>query len=141
MDTYIGFDFGLKRIGLAVGQSLTGTATPLVTLKAVGGKPDWQELDRLLQQWKPAGLVLGLPVRADGSENPVAKKAREFARNLQERYSLPVFWINEELSSHEAQKLLRGKPNKHNKADIDQLSAKIILESWLAQDISVKEGH
>lgn len=131
--TYLGFDFGLRRIGIAVGQTLTASASDLVTITARDGKPDWDEIEKLIRQWQPEGLVVGLPVDLEGKDQDITLRARKFGRQLQGRFGLPVFWIDETLSSHAAQKMLNGRLAKKNKANIDRLSAKLILESWLSQ--------
>jgi len=130
----LAFDFGLRRIGVAVGQSITGSATPLKLVKALDGVPDWPALDRLLKEWKPDLLVVGLPYTMDGSEQEISRRARSFARDLEQRYPHPVHTIDERLSSHEAQvrlKQLRQQGRRRiRQGDIDCVAACVILESW-----------
>ena len=126
----LGFDFGSRRIGIAVGQELTGTARELVTLNNRNGAPDWEAITRLLGQWQPDALVVGLPLNLDGSEHEVSRLAKRFGNRLRGRYNLPVFFIDERLSSAEAEHLLAGQ--RHDKGDVDKLAARLILESWLA---------
>jgi putative Holliday junction resolvase len=126
----LGFDFGLRRIGVAVGQELTGTATALVTLAARDGVPDWTAVAELIAQWQPQGLVVGLPLNADGTAHAVTAAAQRFGHRLHGRYGLPVYWMDERLSSHEAAARL-GNKAKTAARNIDKVAAQIILESWL----------
>lgn len=128
----LGFDFGIKRIGIAVGQELTRTARELETLTSPDGGPDWNGISRLIEQWHPDALVVGLPLNADGSDHEVTRLARRFGNRLKGRYNLPVFTIDERLSSVEAERQL-AEGGRFDKEDVDKLAARIILESWLAQ--------
>ncbi|HHC71361.1 MAG TPA: Holliday junction resolvase RuvX [Thiotrichales bacterium] len=137
--TLLGFDFGLRRIGVAVGQELTGTATDLETLPAREGQPDWERVGRLIEQWQPDALVVGVPYHMDGSEHPLTHAARRFARRLHGRFGLPVFELDERLSSWEAEAVVReqracGRRGRSRKGDLDRLAARIILENWLQQE-------
>src|SRR5437868_4556129 len=87
----LGFDFGTKRIGVAVGQSLTRTARPLAMLKAKEGSPDWNEVARVIAEWKPDALVVGFPLNMDGTEQPLTHRARHFAEQLELHFQLPVY--------------------------------------------------
>lgn len=131
----LGFDFGLKRIGVAVGQTLTVSATPLGAVAAHAGEPDWGALERLLKEWRPRALVVGLPYNMDQSEQPMTHKARHFADQLAQRFQLPVFTIDERLSSREAEERLKALRQqgrrKSSRADVDSAAACVILESWL----------
>ena len=131
--TVLGFDFGLKRIGLATGQTITGTASPLVTLQAVNQAPDWEHIADYISQWKPDALIVGIPYLLDGSESDITRAARNFSRELEKRFQLPVFTINESLSSYAAESQLKQdlKLTKHNKHEIDKMAAAIIVQSWL----------
>lgn len=133
----LGFDFGSKRIGVAVGQELTGTASALETLNCPDGGPDWNGISRLIEAWQPDALVLGLPFNLDGSEHETTRLARRFGNRLTGRYNLPVFTIDERLSSVEAERLL-GEQGHFDKEEVDKLAAQIILESWLAQQAENK---
>jgi putative Holliday junction resolvase len=128
--TLLGFDFGTKRIGVAVGQELTRTATALVTLNSRDGGPDWTAISRLIEEWQPAALVVGLPLNLDGSESESSRLARRFGNRLAGRYNLPVFTADERLSSSEAEALLAER-GRFDKADIDKLAAQLILQDWL----------
>jgi putative holliday junction resolvase len=129
----LGFDFGTKRIGVAVGQQLTGTARALTTLRNRDGAPDWEAIGKLLATWQPDALVVGLPLNLDGSDHAITRLARRFGNRLRGRYNLPVFTIDERLSSAEAERLL-AEQGRFDKADVDKLAARLILESWLTQN-------
>ncbi len=96
---YLGFDFGFKRIGVAVGQQLTCSASPLPTLDAKLGVPNWDIVKKLVDQWRPSELIVGLPTCIDGSEQYTTPAARGFARQLRKRFSLPVHLVDERLST------------------------------------------
>ncbi|MCS5707418.1 Holliday junction resolvase RuvX [Candidatus Berkiella cookevillensis] len=131
--TYMGFDFGSKYLGIALGQTITGTAQPLTTLKMLDEKPNWQLLDRLVQEWQPDGFIVGLALQPDGKHSKTSIQAKHFGESLQQRYQKPVYFIEERLTSVAARETIRDKarPSRHNKAEIDRISAAIILESWL----------
>lgn len=129
--TYLGFDAGLRRIGTAVGQSVTGSARPLETLRARDGQPDWERVARLVRTWEPAGLVVGLPRRADGTDADSTALARRLARRLEGRYGRPVYLVDERLSSDEAGRRLGGG---RGGAELDSVAAQVILETWFAAD-------
>ena len=131
--TVMGFDFGLKRIGLATGQTITGTASPLTTLQASNQKPDWESIEAHIRQWKPDALIVGIPYLLDGGESDITRAARNFCKQLERRFNLPVYTIDESLSSFEAQQQLSQdmKIAKHNKHEIDKMAAAIIVQSWL----------
>lgn len=132
--TVIGFDYGERRIGIATGQTITASATPLVTLDAINQKPDWNEIEKIIAEWQPQALIVGLPVYLDGSDSEITKKAERFSRQLEGRFHLPVHLINESLTSFEAEQHLTKK-NQHNKQEIDKIAAAIIVQSWLEQNI------
>ena len=123
--TVIGFDFGLKRIGVAIGQTITQTASPETIVKSKDGQPDWPHITQLFEAWKPVAIVVGLPMRLDGSEQGLTQPARKFGQRLSGRYQRPVFYIEEQLSSVEAEK--RPIKNRH----LDDHAAQIILQNWL----------
>lgn len=125
-ETVLGFDFGERRIGVAVGQTVTRTATPLVTLTARAGQPDWTALERLIRDWQPTRLVVGLPSTADGVPHPLAAAITRFGRRLHGRFGLPVAYIDERLSSHLAATHCAG-----DRQVLDAIAAALILETWL----------
>ena len=135
IQTVLGFDYGAKRIGIAVGQTLTASATPLLTLTNVNNKPDWQSIEKLLHEWNPEALVVGLPYLLDGKPSDMTLRADKFSRRLHGRFGLPVFTISETLSSFEAEDQLKQnkKIDKQNKHEIDKLAAALITETWLQQ--------
>lgn len=130
---YFGFDFGYKRIGVAVGQSLTKSASPLATLAAKSGAPNWQELDAVIKKWRPAGLIVGLPTKIDGQEQYTTVAARKFAQSLAERFSLPVHMVDERLTTVAARTELytQGGYRKIQQSQVDSIAACLILEQWL----------
>lgn len=119
------FDFGTKRIGVAVGQKITGTATPVTVVKARDGKPEWQVIDRLVEEWKPAVFVVGLPINMDGTESDMSKAAARFGRRLHGRYGIRIELVDERLSTFEAREF-------ETPEQLDAIAAKLILETWLA---------
>lgn len=133
--TILGFDFGMKNIGIAVGQELTGTANTLTAIKARDGIPDWDQIASLLREWQPALLVVGLPLNMDGTEQEMTAAARRFGNRLHGRFGMPVEWQDERLTTYEAldQLGIRSKMDSRQRSDVDQLSAQLILQSWLNQ--------
>jgi putative pre-16S rRNA nuclease len=133
--TLLGFDFGLKNIGVAVGQELTQTANPLTVIKARDGIPDWDEIEALLDQWQPQLLIVGLPLNMDDSEQEMTAASRRFGNRLHGRFQIPVEWQDERLSTYEAldQLGIRNKMQSNNRGDVDRISAQLILQSWLNQ--------
>ena len=131
----LGFDYGAKRIGIAMGQTITGTATPLTTINAVHGSPDWAGIQKLIEQWNPDALIVGIPYFLDGKESEMTKTVQHFCDELEKRFGRSVFKINEALSSYEAEETLKKKLKigKHNKQEIDKMAAAIIVQSWLDQ--------
>ncbi|GAB4345893.1 MAG: Holliday junction resolvase RuvX [Gammaproteobacteria bacterium] len=132
--TFLGFDYGERRIGVAVGQELTGTASPLTTLHRVGDRIDWKTIEKLIDEWRPDALVVGLPLNMDGSEHEMTAAARRFGRRLHGRFGLPVYEVDERLSSIEAEKALgsEGRGGKRAaKQTVDRIAAQIILQTWL----------
>ena len=129
--TLIAFDFGEKRIGAAVGQNVTRTATPLETVPVRREEPDWNAIDRLIDAWKPDALVVGLPLNMDGTEQRVTVRARRFASRLHERSGLPVHLADERLSTREAWARLIESGSRRDGPD--PIAAQVILEGWFAQ--------
>ena len=131
--TLLGFDYGTKRIGVAVGQDVTRNVTPLITLHSQNEKPDWDAISKLIAEWQPDRLVVGLPLHLDGSPQALTEKAQRFGNQLKGRYNLPVEMVDERLTSHEAESEVGSRGGKTAKADIDALAAALILQSWLDQ--------
>lgn len=130
--TIFGFDFGLKRIGVAVGQLLTATASPVTIINANQGEPDWNAMDRLFDEWKPAACVVGLPWNMDGTSQKITRQAQHFATQLQEHYGLPVYTTDERLTTKEAREQLFSEGGyKALRKRVDSTAAQIILTGWL----------
>jgi putative Holliday junction resolvase len=133
-DTYLGFDFGNKKIGTAVGQAVTGTASALHTLRSPNQMPDWQAIGKLITEWQPVGLVVGISRQSDGTDNPITPRMLKFCRQLEGRFRLPVYQQDETLSTYEAKQLLFDETGVNATklwAAQDQLAAQLILQSWL----------
>ncbi len=122
------FDFGTKKIGVAVGQTVTLSASPLPELKAKEGQPQWDQIVRLIDEWQPDGFVVGIPVLMNGEPFEITHRAQKFAQRLHGRFGLPWFPMDERLSSFEARELAAS----HNQREglVDSLAACLILESW-----------
>jgi putative Holliday junction resolvase len=131
----LGLDYGTKRIGVATGQTITHTASPVATLTQVNGSPDWDGIKEQIEQWSPDALIVGIPYHVDGKESDMTQKALNFSAELEQRFSIPVYRINETLSSHAAEEILKKntKIGKHNKCEVDKIAAAIIVQSWLDQ--------
>jgi putative Holliday junction resolvase len=122
------FDYGEKRIGVAVGQTITRTASPLETVNVIKKIPDWESITRLINNWQPVSLVVGVPLTMDGSRQDMTEAASRFIRQLNGRYHLPVYEIDERLSSYEAKQRLGSSWS------IDPVAAQAILETWLSEN-------
>lgn len=133
--TILTFDYGTKSIGVAVGQELTGTASLLSAIKAQDGTPDWAVIEKLVKDWQPQLLLVGLPLNMDGTEQPFTARTRKFANRLHGRFGLPVALHDERLTTTEARSQLfaEGGYRKLTKDKVDSLSAKIIFQSWYEQ--------
>lgn len=129
------FDFGTKSIGVAIGQRVTCTAQHLTAFKTCNGVPDWLLVKKLLNEWQPETVVVGLPLNMDGSEQPLTVRARKFANQLHGRFGIQVILHDERLSTVEAIAELfeRGGYRALEKGQVDARSAVIILESWFQQ--------
>jgi len=135
-NTFLGFDFGLKRIGVAVGQRVSSTATSLTVLRAADGKPDWSEIEALVREWSPAGFVLGIPRSMDGEENDMTRATRRFGNDLSQRFGLTIHEVDERLSSIQAEGEFaearrRGSVRRKDRKRLDAAAARVILEDWL----------
>ncbi|MBD1580899.1 Holliday junction resolvase RuvX [Pseudoalteromonas sp. S16_S37] len=130
--TVMGFDFGTKSIGIAVGQELTGTATSLGAVKAKDGIPNWSDIATHIEQWQPDLLVVGLPLNMDGTNQQVTFSAKKFANRLHNNYRLPVETQDERLTTADAKARLfeQGGYRNLGKGNVDSMSAVIILESY-----------
>lgn len=131
----LGFDFGLRHIGIAVGQTITHSAQALTSIKAQNGTPNWDDITQLIKTWKPNALVVGIPLNMDGTEQPLTRAAKKFSEQLKTHTQLPIHFVDERLTSVEARAQLfeEGGYRALKKSAIDSLAAKLILESWLQQ--------
>jgi len=130
--TVLAFDFGLKRIGVAVGEMLVRTANPLFAIKADTNDARFAAIARLVQEWQPVHLVVGLPLALDGSEHDMSRRCRRFANQLHGRFGLPVTLVDERLTSAAADSALReaGLGWKARKEQVDALAARHILQDY-----------
>lgn len=131
----LGFDFGLRRIGVAVGQTATHTASALETVRN-GKSPDWAAIDRLVSEWAPTLLLVGLPLGADGEETEMSRTTRRFGKALQKRYSLEIAFADERLSSQAAanefaEQRASGNLRRKDASQLDAVAARIFLDNWL----------
>ena len=132
--TVLAFDFGTRRIGVAVGDFETRLAHPLASVTQAETRARFAAIERLIAEWRPALLVVGLPSHADGAEHPVGRLARRFAQRLEGRFGIPAELVDERLTSHEAEGLLRasGARGARLKAGLDAVAAQRILETYFA---------
>ena len=141
----LGFDVGDKRIGTAVGNSLSQTARALDVLVR-GNDAEWQRIDRLCQDWRPQALIVGDPLALDGTVQDATRRARRFARQLHARYRLPVVLVDERSSSKEADRRFaaqraQGMARRRDGAGQDARAAQIIVERWLAAGMPLEPSH
>lgn len=139
--TLLAFDVGARRIGVAVGNTVTMSASEVGVLDVHDAGPDWDRLDRWVREWRPETLVVGDPATLDGGDQPIRARARAFARELARRYALPVQQVDERTSSIEAaQRFAAGRAagakRRRDAAQLDALAAVVILERWLAEPAS-----
>jgi len=132
-NTYIAFDYGLKNIGVAQGNDITNTAQELPQMKARDGIPNWDEVEKLLLEWKPSKVIVGLPLNMDGTTSELSARAKKFANRLNGRFGVTIEMMDERLSSFEAkgEAAERGHKGNYGKQPIDSIAARLILESWL----------
>ena len=137
-NTILAFDYGSKKIGVANGQDLTRSASPLTTIM-VNKSDRWGEIDKLVKEWRPSIMVVGLPLHMDGTEQPFTDEARNFANELGERYGCRIELMDERLTSYEAEQLLKSqdshKQSRQTPQDVDKIAAQLILESWFNQNM------
>lgn len=130
----LGFDYGTRQIGIASGQSLTGSAAPVTVIRARDGIPDWDELGRIIGEWRPDALVVGLPLNMDGTPSDMSARAEKFARRLEGRFHLPVHRVDERLSTFEAKQTLKDQrrtPTSYRTDPVDGIAAALLLQTWL----------
>ena len=134
--TVLGFDVGMRRIGVAVGNAMTGGARAVAVVDVRDAGPEWAQVERLLREWRPDGLVVGDPMTLDGGDQPIRKRARAFALELKALFGVPVAMVDERSSSVEAaQRFARdraaGNRRRRDAAALDAVAAAVILERWL----------
>lgn len=135
MAYYLAFDYGLKNIGLAYGSELGKNATELAPLKARDGIPDWAEVERLIKEYQPKTVIVGLPLNMDGSDSELSRRATKFSNRLNGRFGVAIELMDERLSSFEAKEEAResGHKGDFGKNPIDSIAARLILQSWFNQ--------
>jgi putative Holliday junction resolvase len=139
-ETILAFDFGLVRIGVAVGQTVTGSASPLGTVANGEQGPDWRRIGELVKEWGAVRLIVGMPFNTDGSSSEISRQVDAFVEGLA-RFSLPVETVDERYSSSEAREILvarrkSGARGRIRKESIDAASASLIAERWLRKALS-----
>jgi putative Holliday junction resolvase len=139
---YLGFDYGEKTIGVAVGNDSSCQAHPLAAVRVIRGQPEWDKIGQLIEEWQPAALVVGLPLNMDGSENLVTPRARKFGNRLNGRYNLPVHMVDERLTTRDARTELynAGVTEKRHKPVLDKLAAQAILQTFLSEPSQQQSG-
>ena len=137
-ETIIAFDFGQRRIGVAVGQQVTSSANPLGAVKNGVHGPDWNQIESLVKEWRPDRLIVGMPLHADGTPSDLSEIVDTFIAQL-DRFSLPVESVDERYTSVEAEALLKsqradGRRGRISKETIDSVAAAVIAERWLKKE-------
>lgn len=127
------FDFGTQRIGIAIGQRLTGSGSALNPIKAKDGIPNWDNLQKIVDEWQPDAFVVGLPLNMDGSKSEMSNRAAKFARRLEGRFHRPAYTQDERLTSFEAKGMVieQGGSRDFGANSVDCIAAQLILESWM----------
>ncbi|MEE4278929.1 MAG: Holliday junction resolvase RuvX [Halieaceae bacterium] len=129
----LAFDYGLRQIGVAAGNTMLATTQPLTVLQARDGVPAWSEVEKLLAEWQPDLVLVGDPLHMDGSESEMAQRARRFARRLHGRFAVAMEMVDERLSSYavKAEQALEGHRGDYRHRPVDSLAAELILRDWL----------
>ncbi|WP_036533861.1 Holliday junction resolvase RuvX [Oceanobacter kriegii] len=137
------FDFGTKRIGIAIGQRLTGSSRALEPIKANNGAPNWEQLEAIVKEWQPDAFVTGLPLNMDGSQSDMSLRAAKFARRLEGRLHKPSYTQDERLTSYEAKGMVISDSGERDfgKHSVDGLAAQLILESWMNENPRSSESQ
>lgn len=134
-ETIIAFDFGLRRIGVAVGQQVTDSANPLDVVANGSDGPDWEHIETIIKDWRPARLIVGMPTHVDGSPSETTTLVGRFVKEMA-RFDLPIFTVDERYTSLEAKFLLKderslGLRGRIRKDMVDSAAATLIAERWL----------
>lgn len=134
--TLLAFDYGTKNIGVASGQTITRSATSLAPLKAKDGIPDWSHIEKVLGEWKPDLVLVGLPLNMDATESELSTRARKFGNRLHGRFGVKVEMVDERLTSFDAKAEVaeRGGSRDYKNNPVDSIAARLILESWLERN-------
>jgi len=136
--TVLAFDYGKKTIGVAVGQSITGTARELSVIRLGTTKQSqrvhWEQLKKLILEWKPAKIIIGWPLNMDGTESEFCLEVKQFSEKLKKESNCPVEFMDERLTSREA-KIKQNQKNGFQKNPVDSLAAQILLESWFRENL------
>lgn len=134
--TLLAFDYGTKNIGVASGQTITRSANSLAPLKAKDGIPDWSQIEKLLVEWKPDLVLVGLPLNMDDSESELSARARKFANRIHGRFGVKVELVDERLTSFEAkgEVMSRGGSRDYKNNPVDSIAARLILEGWFERN-------
>lgn len=129
----LGFDFGTKSIGVATGQMVTATAQPLAAIKANDGIPNWDTVEKVINDWTPDLVVVGLPLNMDGTEQAITQRAKKFANRLNGRFGVKIALQDERLTTASAKEFIftHGGYKALTKGKIDSVSAALILEGWM----------
>lgn len=130
----LAFDFGMKRIGVAVGQTITKTANPLDTIHAKNGIPNWDAVGKIIKKWRPDAIIVGIPLNMDGTEQPISQHAKSFALELRKRYEVLVYEVDERLTTKDAKERLfnQGGFKALQDGQVDRVAAQLILQNWFA---------
>ncbi len=136
--TLLAFDYGTKNIGVATGQTITFSANSLTPLKAKDGIPDWNQIEKIIKEWKPDLVLVGLPLNMDESESELSARARKFANRLNGRFGVKIEMVDERLTSFEAKAeiMSRGGSRDYKNNPVDSIAARLILESWFERNAS-----
>jgi putative Holliday junction resolvase len=134
-EVLLGFDFGTKRIGVAIGQTVTRTARPLTMIPADAGTSSWDAIKKLIKDWNPDALIVGIPLNMDGTTQPLTDLAKQFIASLKQQCDLPIYEVDERLTSVIAKDNVfkEGGYRALKKTQIDSIAAQMILQSWLDQ--------
>jgi len=136
IQTLLAFDYGTRNIGVATGQTITSSANSLTPLKAKDGVPDWNQVEKLIQDWKPDLVLVGLPLNMDETESELSARARKFANRINGRFNVKIELVDERLTSFEAkgEVMSRGGSRDYKNNPVDSIAARLILESWLEKN-------
>lgn len=139
-EVYIAFDYGLKKTGVAIAQSITKTASPLLSLKMHNGEPDWEDIDSIFENFKPNCAIFGMPTKPINAANSLAKRINNFSSKIEKRYEISIRFINEHLTSKIAKDKLKEQRQEGillrqiKKGQIDSMAATIILQEWMNRE-------